>query len=345
MKRKRILVFGYFGHVTNQLDGQTVKTRSIHRLLKDKADADVTYADTQEFHSSPKAIAKFLWDLCRCHTLVDIPCVNNLFILTPPLYWLSKILRFKIVHVAVGGWHMKGFPKHPRVARLLGKVEYNLYENRLLCDQIAQTYGYGNIGVIPNFRERAVGRTEIPPVKPLKLVFMARAEIKKGLDTLAALAKWVEDEGLTDRVALTVYGPPSTDVDREFLAQKLVAAHPWVKYGGKLEPDQIVPSLQKHHVLMFPTHYFTEGFPGTILDAYRASLPVIATRWKYANEFVKEGKTGFIVDFDNPLPEITATIERLLDSPDQLAPLSEAAYQESLRYTPEAAWEVLAPHL
>lgn len=32
--QKNILIIGYFGYVTNQLDGQTIKTRNVFDLIK-----------------------------------------------------------------------------------------------------------------------------------------------------------------------------------------------------------------------------------------------------------------------------------------------------------------------
>ena len=46
---KRILVLGYFGYNTNQLDGQTVKTRDIYRLVEEQAGGKVDYYDTEDF--------------------------------------------------------------------------------------------------------------------------------------------------------------------------------------------------------------------------------------------------------------------------------------------------------
>lgn len=35
-KKTKVLVLGYFGYMTNQLDGQTVKTRDVYRLAKEQ---------------------------------------------------------------------------------------------------------------------------------------------------------------------------------------------------------------------------------------------------------------------------------------------------------------------
>ena len=43
------LVLGYFGYRINQLDGQTVKTRDLFRLLKEHEGNNTVFFDTQEF--------------------------------------------------------------------------------------------------------------------------------------------------------------------------------------------------------------------------------------------------------------------------------------------------------
>lgn len=50
MKNKKVLVLGYFGYNTGQIDGQTVKTSSLYELLKDRVNPKstlVSYFDTQ----------------------------------------------------------------------------------------------------------------------------------------------------------------------------------------------------------------------------------------------------------------------------------------------------------
>ena len=83
MKKKKVLVFGYFGYRTNQLDGQTVKTRAIYELLKKRYNGDVVFSDTQDFRHSIKSINKFLTNLAKCDYLVWLPAHNNLKYLLP----------------------------------------------------------------------------------------------------------------------------------------------------------------------------------------------------------------------------------------------------------------------
>lgn len=343
-RKKHILVLGYFGYDNNKLDGQTVKTREVYTLLCERSGAEVRYACTHAFRSRPATLLRALRDVAWCDTLVIIPCVGALFRLFPPLYYLSRVFGYKIVHIAIGAWHMRDLPSHPRTARMLGHIAYNLYENRLLCAELTKAYGHTNLGVIPNFRTTVPRPARRAFAFPLRLVFMARMHMMKGLDVLEALAQQIEQAGLAGKVRLTLYGPYA-DAAAQTFTERTLLQHDWVVYDGTLAPDDVVPAIAQHDLLIFPTRYFNEGFPGTILDAYRAALPVVVTRWMHAEEFVSDGTSGYIVDFDNPVPPLFAHIAHLVTHPEELPALSEGAYRESLRYTPDRAWDVLRPHI
>ena len=52
--------------------------------------------------------------------------------------------------------------------------------------------------------------------------------------------------------------------------------------------DKSVDVLKDYFALLFPTYYEGEGFAGTLIDAYSAGVPVIASDWKYNSELVNE---------------------------------------------------------
>ncbi len=344
-KRKKILVFGYFGYVTNQLDGQTVKTREIYKLLNNNAKAEVKFADTQAFRVDKRNIWVFFKNILTCDQLIILPCLNNLKYLFPPLFILSKIFRFEIIHVGIGGWHREYLAKWPIVRYMLKRIKINLLENTLTCKELEDDFGFKNIGVIPNFRD------DVPPApikrthSDLRLVFLARINIKKGLDTLVKLSEKIENSVVKNNVKLDFYGPFDSDSDKNFLYENLVNKYDFINYGGRLNPENILEKLSDYDVMLFPTHYYTEGFPGSILDAYRAGIPVIATEWKHSHQFIENDVNGYIVDFDNPETEIYDKITLLLDDKSKLRDLQKAAYKESFKYLPSEGWNVLSPYV
>lgn len=337
--KNRILVFGYFGYVNNQLDGQTVKTRAIYNLVKEKADAEVSFADTQEFRHNPKSIFRFFRDLIRCTTLLWLPAHNNLKYLFPFIWLCSKIFRYDIIYIVVGGW-LSTFLEHlPFHRRYLKRIKAILLENELAKTELNTKFGFNNLDVIPNFREATPKPKYSEDSKVLRIVFMARINKMKGLDTIAQIA-----QRLNNNITIDFYGPIH-DADEYYFKSELINRYSFINYRGVLQPEQIYPTLSKYDVMLFPTHYFTEGFPGSIMDAYRSAVPVIATKWKHAHEFIINGESGFIVSFEDPTDEMIAIIEKLINKRELLYHMKDCAYRESLKYTPDAAWEVLIKYL
>lgn len=66
----------------------------------------------------------------------------------------------------------------------------------------------------------------------------------------------------------------------------------YIRYGGLVPFDKSVDVLKAYFALLFPTCYEGEGFAGTLIDAFSAGVPVIATDWRYNAEIVNE-KVGF----------------------------------------------------
>ena len=97
--------------------------------------------------------------------------------------------------------------------------------------------------------------------------------------------------------------------------------------------------------MLLPTHYYTEGLPGSVVDAYMSGIPIIVSKWKHAGEFVKDGETGFIIPFENGEKELCKKIEFLLQNPKLLSEMKRNAYRESFRFTSSNAWNIILQHM
>lgn len=333
----KILIFGYFGYRTNQLDGQTVKTREIYELLKNRYNGEVIFADTQEFRYSLKSIIQFLYHLSKCDYLVWLPAHNNLRYLFPLIWISSNIFKTEIIYIVIGGWLSNMLKTLPFHRKYLKKIKAVLVENRTTIKELSEIYHFHNLEVIPNFR---VGLPNLSVRKSdgkLKIVFMARINKQKGLDTIEELSKV-----LPENTSIDFYGPLYNE-DYVYFNKMLNCKA--LKYCGCLQPSEIADTLRTYDCLILPTHYYTEGFPGSILDAYRSGIPVIVTNWKHATEFVTNGVSGFIANFNNPLPDIVSAVNKLSSDPHLLNDMKKNAYKEASKYTEEIAWGIIAKYL
>lgn len=109
----------------------------------------------------------------------------------------------------------------------------------------------------------------------------------------------------------------------------LVAALPsnvQASYAGVVMGTEKENLLASSDVFLLPTDYINEGQPIALMEAMRAGLPVIATRWRGIPETLSPAMDQLLVDARDP-SLIAEKLAKLVDEPA----LFEAQSQESLR--------------
>lgn len=334
-----ILVIGYFGYLNNQLDGQTVRTRSIYDLLKKNLpkDSNLYFFDTQVFKKNKLYIFKLIYLIFKSNIIFNVAAHNNIKYLFILLFFICKIVNKPLNIVAVGGW-LGGFLKDKPVHRImLSRVSNVFVQTKNLCTNLKQSYGFSNVKLLNNFRNIIYPEILKNKNNKLNLVFFARVQPMKGVKLIFELADRINEEVLSS-VNIDIYGPISDFYEKDFY--KSLSSNK-VNYCGILEPDNIYSVLCNYDLMLFPTKYFTEGFPGSILDSYISGVPVIATNWLNAKEFIDDGKTGYIVDFDNDEMFMDRVIY-LINNPHLITETKENVIKKRYIYSPEAAWKVLS---
>lgn len=336
----KYLVLGYFGYRTNQLDGQTVKTRDLFRLLEENIGKEkVDYFDTQDFRYGISNIFVMFKKIIMCRYLFYLPAHNNLKYIFPVIFVFSKIFRFKIFYFIIGGWLVEYLSTKPLHRWMLKRTTGIFSETKLMEESLEEKYEFRNVSVFPNFRFTSFVPTAHHEMGKLKLVFLARINKMKGLDVIFSLASCIQNKGLQDRISIDFFGPVY-DKDRMYFFEEL-RKYSFLSYKGELQPSDINITIEKYDVMLLPTHYFTEGLPGSVLDAYMSGIPIIVSKWKHAEEFVVNGKTGFIIPFENGIQELENIIDLLYNNPDLLSKMKNNAYKESNKYSSRYAWDVI----
>ena len=335
---KKILVLGYFGYNTNQLDGQTVKTRDLYRLVKEQAGGDVDYYDTEDFQFNKLSVFKMFWKVIRCHTLFYLPAHNNLRVIFPFIYVLSVLFRVKIQYFVVGGW-LREFLAHLPVHRwMLKRIAGIHVETKRLLSELQECYNFENVDIFPNFRFFEF-EPERFDTERLRLVFMARVNKMKGLDWVFALADFIKENGMESRFSLTFYGPINGE-DAEYFNTN-VSKYTFAEYKGPLDPADIYETLSQYDVMLLPTHYYTEGLPGSVVDAYISGIPVIVTEWKHSREFVDDGECGYIIDFEDGEKDLIDKVLLLEKDRNLLHRLQANALKKRIEFAPPALDKLL----
>ena len=162
-----------------------------------------------------------------------------------------------------------------------------------------------------------------------------------------ALGRVVENKGFDLLLeAFASVADTHTDVDlvmggdgaalsslRELAARLGIAER--VQFPGRLSRLQVAAAMSQAEVFVMPSR--VEPFGIVILEAWRAGLPVVATRNGGPPEFMRDGEDGVLVDpFDRA--SLAGALDGLLSDPEQCRALGAAGR----RRVAEFDWPLVA---
>jgi len=157
-----------------------------------------------------------------------------------------------------------------------------------------------NIRVIPNgadVRKLKIkykkSKTQIKN-KKIKLLFIGRLEEIKGVDILLKALGKVKDK--LPKFELRIVGEGSQKKGLEKLMHRLDLCKQ-VKFLGRKIGQKLTEEYQEADLFVLPSR--SEGQPLTLLEAWAAGLPVLATSVGDNPRMVIEGKNGFLVKAGN----------------------------------------------
>lgn len=112
---------------------------------------------------------------------------------------------------------------------------------------------------------------------------------------------------------------------------------PNVNYKGfiDLRKSENYNLLAQYDVMLFPTYWPGEGFPGILIDAFIAGLPVIASDWHLNKDIISNGKTGFLVKA-NDEEDLYKMMGKCIQNPAIARSMSENCQREAKKYDTNA---------
>lgn len=337
-------VIGHFAFGKTFLDGQTVKTKILTEELQKKLGREqVLIIDT---HGGLKTLAKapfqILFSLKNSRNVIILPAHNGLRVYAPLLSWLRRFFKNRKLHyVVIGGWLPQFLTKRKGLAKALKKFD-GIYVETDTIKSALEARGFENVFVMPNCKKLTVlSESELvyPQGVPHKLCTFSRVMREKGIETAINVIKKVNDQLGYLAYSLDIYGQVDTTQTEWF--ENLKKHFPeGVQYCGYVDADKSVEILQSYFALLFPTHFYTEGIPGTIIDAYAAGIPVISAKWVSYSDVVEDGVTGIGYDFDD-VEQFAQLLLNIAKNPNTLLEMKYACIGKAENFIPANAIRVL----
>ena len=107
-----------------------------------------------------------------------------------------------------------------------------------------------------------------------------------------------------------------------------------MSYMGCTDFDKSVDAITDSMALLFPTYWPSEGFPGTIIDAYAAAVPVIASDWNANSEIIRNFETGWVYP-NEKVKNLDESIEWAVEHQEEMALMRKNCTLFATRYTPD----------
>lgn len=336
MSTKRICICGHFGFGQRLLNGQTIKTKILCKeLQREYGDNDVYIIDSHGKSNSILLFFRLLYGLVICRNIIILPAHNGIRIIPLWLCAWNFLFKRKLHYVVIGGWIAKFSDRHC-VTKWALRYFHNIYcETSTLQKELANR-GYNNAKILPNCKyltnisEDAINYSHD---YPLHLVIFSRIMQQKGIaDAVHVIEKINKDKG-AEVYRLDIYGQIEnseiqwfTELQRNFTTS--------VRYKGHVDFDKSAATLVGYYALIFPTLFFTEGIPGTIIDAYAAGLPVIASQWESYKDIIIEEETGFSYKFGD-IKALEELLRMIAETPEIIIKIKRNCIKKAQDYTPQ----------
>ena len=188
---------------------------------------------------------------------------------------------------------------------------------------------------MPNFKRLSIAdrEEEIEFSEPYRFCIFSRIMKEKGIeDAIDAIQSINEDAG---RVicSLDIYGRIDDGYVERFekVLKQITNA---IQYKGMVPYDKSVDAIKDYYALLFPTYWKGEGFPGTIVDAFSAGLPVIATNWNCNGEIIENKKNGLLYP-NLEIKNLKEAICWLIDNKDEMNEFKNNCLISAEKYQPD----------
>ena len=255
--------------------------------------------------------------------------------IAPIIVFISKLFGKKVVLRKFAGDFWQHYEKQKGIKKNL--LNYVLLNSELLFWETKHLVEYFS-NEMPDKRslwftnvrhkEKCERNIEVPYHK--RFVFLSRVDKTKGIDVLKAAM-----DNLGPEYSLDIYGPISGYSEEELSG---INYH----YKGAIDNSAVNSVLSNYDVLLLPSIWKAEGYPGIIIESFNAGVPVVASEIGGIPELIENGKNGFLVESGNVDSLVSAI---LTINEDNFSILSEGARNSFDNYNADIVNRKIAEEL
>lgn len=343
----KVSVIGLFCTGREVSDGQSIKTRIITDELEKALGAQhVRRIDTYGWKKHPvKLFSDSIRAVLESENVIFMTDEGGIKIFPWLLLGANVFGKSKLHYIVIGGWLVPFLKKHRFFTACLKCFHTIFAETTAMRDGLNQL-DFHNVALLPNCKnltpiseEKFAGKLH----EPYRFCTFSRVMREKGIEDAVNAVRKVNKCYGRRICELDIYG--SVDPNETQWFQNLQEGFDnAIRYCGVVPYSRTTDVLKEYSALLFPTFYPKEGIPGTIIDAFAAGLPVIASRWSSFDDMIEDGVTGFGYPYgqNELLAEVLCDV---LSEPEMLWNMKRNCLAKAQQFLPENVMKILLENL
>lgn len=294
MKNKKLLIIGSIPKGLKDIGGVTVLTKNLVDFL-DKEEIRYSFLQLNKMSSNILNyiyVSIFSIPLILLSDIVVANMSNNsaLYVYPYICFW-GRLFKKKVVFRKFGGNYDKTYSNYSGYKKKIvdGALKHSdllLFESFYLVGYFKSLYPEVPIFRFPNCRTK--GLTTTSETYSRRFVYIGSIKKEKGIREILDCSRLLDNSYTID-----IYGPLDGDISRHDFHETNVC------YKGILGAAQVQETLALYDVLLLPTYYEGEGYPGIIIEAFSVDMPVITTQWNAIPEIVTDRYNGLLIPVKN----------------------------------------------
>lgn len=332
IKKNNKNIINFYGPI-DDLQGPGIKNKNMLKYLE----KEYKIKKYNTYNTTIFNRIKFLSSLIFTNRKVIIAVSSRGRKIICPILFIKRRLNkdFQYCFVIINGYIMNEIEQRKNkkiILEVLRNSQMNFVEIQKVKEDLEEKYKLNNIELFENFKPNEnyieIKNFEKFKNKEIKLVFLARVCKEKGIDTLIQAVKELKEEGAD--LKLDIYGPV---FDNAKQCIKDIENISYINYKGVAKNKEVTKVLADYDIYVFPTIHKREGFPATIIDAYSAGLPIIASDTCFNKYIIINKKNGYIYEQnENGIENLKKTIKYVIKHPKELNNISKNNYKKSFEY-------------
>lgn len=340
---KLLCVLGPFAENKDISCGQEAKVNNIYKEITVVFSEDNIYRINTDKSLLNIILLPFrlFCGLLICRNFLMLPSKKGIKVTTPFVILFNFFLKRKLFYSVIGGWLKEFLVYNPLLKRMLLKFDGIFVETTTMGKQLKEI-GFNNIIIMPNFKRLSIISDDYCSttiMKPYKVCTFSRVDRKKGIEDAVKVVNDINREYGNDIYNLDIYGIVEKGQEEWFEKLKM-QFNSNIKYLGLIDSEKTTEVLKNYFCLLFPTHYYTEGLPGTIIDAFSSGIPVVSSKWESFEDVIDDGVNGFGYEI-NDISEMKSILKRLAENPDVVLKMKSQCIKKARKYLPEEAIKIL----